>query len=113
MKPLFTLLLSLQLPVIVTAQSIPKRDTYNPRCTHFTRFVPGMTCNSIAKRYNILVSDIFAWNTELKPECSNLATIEYVCVGVLDGPGDPMNRTLTYDLNYVETETVGPYPQPT
>ncbi|KAK3988677.1 hypothetical protein QBC44DRAFT_397529 [Cladorrhinum sp. PSN332] len=109
-SPLAPGLLLILIPA-VCSQSIPKNsDTYNPQCTHFTRFVPGMTCASIASRYNIALSDVYAWNAEINKDCNNLKAVYYVCVHVLDGPG--VAQTISYDLNY-PTRTAGPHSRAT
>ncbi|KAH8891699.1 hypothetical protein GQ53DRAFT_720373 [Thozetella sp. PMI_491] len=61
----------------------PIQSGMTEQCKSFYLVQKGDTCEDIAARYRITVTQLLDWNPGAKPDCSGLWSDSYCCVGTL------------------------------
>lgn len=62
-------------------------------CNRYYKIRSGDTCDAVASRNGITVSQLKSWNTEINDSCSNLWLDYYVCTGISGATAPPSTTT--------------------
>jgi LysM repeat protein len=64
-------------------------------CNKFQFVTPGSSCTEVLDAAGLTISQLFAWNSGVKSDCSGLQAGVYVCVGVIGGATTTSKPTST------------------
>ncbi|RUS16056.1 hypothetical protein BC937DRAFT_91648 [Endogone sp. FLAS-F59071] len=67
--------------LVASTDALPKGKMFAPGCDKFHTVSNSDTCTSVCSKNHITLTDLFAWNHGLHPNCNNLDDGTKVCVG--------------------------------